>query len=259
MADNTIEEQVMTPPKLWNPFIAVIVTVAMFFTAQVIAAIVVAIYPLAKGFSGPETSSWLETNVIGQFAAGLVYYSLIIFWVIRLFKRLGFNLSDLGLVKPKVINIVQAFAGYAVYFLALIAGTLVIQNIFTSLDFDQKQELSFSPSTTGPALVFVFVGLVLLPAIAEEILCRGFLYNGLRTKLKPIISTIIVSVLFAAAHLQWGSSAPLLWAAALDTFVLSLVLCFLREKTGSLWPPIILHALKNGVAFFVLFVQPLLT
>jgi membrane protease YdiL (CAAX protease family) len=41
--------------------------------------------------------------------------------------------------------------------------------------------------------------------------------------------------------------------AALDTFTLSLVLCYLRQKTDSLWPGIMLHALKNGLAFMSLF------
>ena len=39
----------------------------------------------------------------------------------------------------------------------------------------------------------------------------------------------------------------------LDTFILSLVLIYLREKTGGLWASITLHAFKNGVAFVALF------
>ena len=41
--------------------------------------------------------------------------------------------------------------------------------------------------------------------------------------------------------------------AAATAFVLSLVLIYLREKTGSLWASITLHAIKNGVAFVALF------
>jgi membrane protease YdiL (CAAX protease family) len=84
---------------------------------------------------------------------------------------------------------------------------------------------------------------------------RGFLFTSLlkpaavhlRRDLSPV-------VLFAAAHLQIGSGAPLLWTAAIDTFILSLVLCYLRYKTGSLWPGIFLHMLKNLLAFLVIFV-----
>jgi membrane protease YdiL (CAAX protease family) len=60
--------------------------------------------------------------------------------------------------------------------------------------------------------------------------------------------------LFAVAHLQFGSGAPLLWIAAIDTFVLSLFLIYLKDKTDSLWAPILLHMLKNFIAFMALFV-----
>jgi membrane protease YdiL (CAAX protease family) len=64
----------------------------------------------------------------------------------------------------------------------------------------------------------------------------------------------ITSSLFAIAHLQVGSGEPLLWSAAVDTFVLSLILIYLREKTGSLWTSVGLHSLKNFIAFLGLFV-----
>jgi len=82
---------------------------------------------------------------------------------------------------------------------------------------------------------------------------RGFVYTGLRTKLQPVGSALITSAVFASLHLEFGNGAPLLWVAAIDTFILSLVLCYLREKTGSLWPGICLHALKNFVAFATLY------
>ena len=45
-----------------------------------------------------------------------------------------------------------------------------------------------------------------------------------------------------------------LWIGALDTFILSLFLVFLREATGNLWAGITLHATKNLVAFITLFI-----
>ena len=54
--------------------------------------------------------------------------------------------------------------------------------------------------------------------------------------------------------MEFGSGQPLLWVAALDTFTLSMVLCYLRQETDSLWPGILLHALKNCIAFITLFV-----
>jgi membrane protease YdiL (CAAX protease family) len=46
----------------------------------------------------------------------------------------------------------------------------------------------------------------------------------------------------------------LLYIAAIDTFTLSLILVYLREKTGGLWSSMGLHAIKNGIAFVSLFI-----
>lgn len=69
-----------------------------------------------------------------------------------------------------------------------------------------------------------------------------------------LTAAVITSIIFASAHLEFGSGAPLLWAAALDTFTLSLVLIYLRQSRDSLMPAIMLHMLKNSVAFMILFI-----
>jgi hypothetical protein len=96
-----------------------------------------------------------------------------------------------------------------------------------------------------------FVSLVLLPPIVEEIVFRGFVFTGLRKKMKFTAATIITSLLFAGPHLL-ASSEGLLWVAGVDTLVLSFVLCYLRERTGALWAPMAVHGLKNALAFVLL-------
>ena len=142
--------------------------------------------------------------------------------------------------------------GFAAYFVLYIVGLVIAKALVPSLNLEQEQEIGFSTNTQGAALLPVFISLVILPPITEEIVARGFLFGGLRTKLPFAVAATITSVLFAAAHLGEASEG-LLWIAAVDTFILSLVLCYLREKTGSLWPSIGVHALKNGLAFIVLF------
>ena len=46
------------------------------------------------------------------------------------------------------------------------------------------------------------------------------------------------------------------WAVMIDTFVLSLVMCVMREHTGAIWITILMHMAKNGLAFYLLFVNP---
>lgn len=81
-----------------------------------------------------------------------------------------------------------------------------------------------------------------------------FYIRRLKKALSLWPAVILTSLIFASAHLPEGGSAGPLYIAAIDTFVLSLVLIFLREKTGSLWAGITLHAAKNGIAFVYLFI-----
>ncbi len=166
----------------------------------------------------------------------------------------GASLRTLGLKNFQAFDILRSLAGFAGYFTLYFMVITVAKAVLPALNLEQQQELGFDTALRGVELIPVFLSLVILPPFVEEILCRGFLYGGLRTKLKPVGAALITSGLFAAAHLQWGSNTPLLWVAAIDTFVLSLVLCYLREKSGRLWASIGLHVIKNLVAFLALFV-----
>ncbi len=83
---------------------------------------------------------------------------------------------------------------------------------------------------------------------------RGFLYSTLKKAMPLFGAVVLTSAIFASAHLPEGGAAGPLWIGALDTFVLSLFLIYLREKTNGLWASMTLHAVKNGVAFVALFV-----
>mgnify|MGYP000173810412 CR=1 FL=1 len=57
----------------------------------------------------------------------------------------------------------------------------------------------------------------------------------------------LVGVLFGAVH-AGGSDAAFLVPLA----VLGVLFCLLYERTGSLYPPIVLHAINNSIAFTLL-------
>jgi membrane protease YdiL (CAAX protease family) len=95
-----------------------------------------------------------------------------------------------------------------------------------------------------------FVTLVVVAPIAEEIIFRGYMYGKLK-KFVPIwVAILATSLLFGAVHGAWN--------LAIDTFALSIVLCSLREFTGNIWASILLHMVKNGIAFYILFIYPTL-
>lgn len=250
------EPEMTGEQRRWNPLSSIVVTIAGFVLAQVVAVIILTIYAHIRGLSPSSTAHLVESSVWLTFAFSLTVYGFYI-WFVKLFLNwTKHSFKDVGLVLPKSLieTVAYILGGFVVYFILTLITSAIVKAVFPSVNLDQKQDIGFDTSASGVALVPVFLALVVIPPIIEETVCRGFLYTGLRRKYSIIISGIVTSIIFASAHLQWGSGAPLLWAAAIDTFVLSAVLIYVREKSGSLAGPIGIHMLKNGFAFFMLFI-----
>lgn len=239
----------------WRPAESVSVTVAIYFVSQLAVGVLLGIYYLATGTVDMQAIT--AHSVLGNFVAVLLFELMTVFLLVAFLQRRKATRESIGFIRPRWSDLVYSLAGYGVYFILFLMAIVIIKALLPGVDLDQPQELGFDPGTTGPALILVFMSLVILPPIVEEIVCRGFLYAGLRSQLPLITSVLITNVVFAAAHLQAGSGNPLLWIAAVDTFILSTVLIYLREKTGGLAAPIGLHALKNALAFTLLFIVPL--
>lgn len=111
---------------------------------------------------------------------------------------------------------------------------------------NQIQDVGFDYVNGGAALVLVFIALVILPPISEEVLFRGIIYPGLKSKFKKVAAAVVTSLLFGFAHLQWN--------VGVDTFVLSMIAILGYEAKKTIWVPIGIHAVKNFVAFLFLFV-----
>lgn len=163
--------------------------------------------------------------------------------------------KDLGLEElPTWTDIGLSVLGYVIY--VVLAGVLIYaSSLFMPwLDMNQAQETGFSVGVVGFDRMVAFLVIVVVAPIAEEILFRGWLYQRLRSRLSRtttyalsvVTSTILVSVLFGLVHGQWN--------VGINVFAMSLVLCALREFTGTIYAGIVLHMIKNGVAFYLLFV-----
>lgn len=156
------------------------------------------------------------------------------------------NRAELGFKHlPTFIDLGLAPIGYIVH-LVLATALTSLMSLFTWFNPDQVQDTGFSYFITGGERFIAMLALVFVAPIAEEILMRGWLYGKLRTKLKAPLAILLVSLVFAALHGQWN--------VGVTVFSLSLVLCTLREITGTIWSGIILHMLSNGIAFYLLYI-----
>ena len=241
--------------RFFNPFSALGVTLFAFFASQLVVGILIGIFLQLKGGNIDQAYKDVSDSTLGQFVFIFLVEAATL-GILYLFMRwMRLRPANIGLGrKPRWSDLGYALPAFVIYFIVLIMVLGLVGQFLPGVNLDQEQQVGFDHATGTGSLVIVFFCLVILPPIAEEILVRGFLYSGLRRKLRPLVAALIASVVFGSAHLQLGSGAPPLYVAAIDTFVLSMVLIGLRERTSSLWAGMVVHAIKNALAFSVLFI-----
>lgn len=238
----------------WSPLTAVFVTIILY-VSQYLVAFVLLIYPLIRRWNHAQTSNWLTNSIVAQFVFVLLAEGVTVLLLWLFLRRYKVSFRALGWNRwPKWSDVGWAALAFAAYFIALLVVLSLVTSLIPGINTNQKQQLGFTNATGAWQLALTYISLAVLPPIVEETVFRGFLYGSLRKSMSFIQAMLATSFLFAIAHLELGSGAPPLWTAAIDVFILSLALVTLRVKTGSLWSNVMLHCLKNTVAFLALFV-----
>jgi len=149
-------------------------------------------------------------------------------------KDLGAALVNLVAVWPLVLGAIVA---------TTLIGQLISQWVWGQ-NFEMPQHEALKEMTEHPAMALQILLIVLAVAVApltEEMIFRGLFQTMIRSYLgRPWLAITMTSVLFAMVH---GNLTH--WPAL---FVLSLGLGYSYEKSGSLFRPIFIHSLFNGMA-----------
>ena len=127
-------------------------------------------------------------------------------------------------------------------------GTLFVQ-WFAGKEPDPQEVVKYfshaaEQSQWGRVVLAATLGVIVAPA-TEEFLFRGYFYGVLRRYLGALPALILTSALFASIHLSLPSFLPL--------FLLAGCLTLAYEATGSLWTPILMHALFNAIMLGAMF------
>lgn len=273
----------------WSVRATILISILAYALSQFATVIPIVIAALITGqdYSQEELlkQPWVSLVLLGVASLGLLA-TLIVY-----LKSKKIPIKTLGLKPLKWAKMWRVPAAYGLYFIVLLISMGLLSLLVPSFNADQAQDVGFA-NPAGWQLLLAFIGLVIIPPIAEELFFRGFIYQGMRDNWKPmpiiyfglaiaaifaltsnflaagifvggtVLSVVLAekkqlmgaavfsSMLFALAHGQWN--------VAIDTFILSFALIWVFEKTGSIWASILLHAIKNLIAFGALFIIPLL-
>lgn len=165
---------------------------------------------------------------VGLSAAVLI----IVFARMRFSKRHG--LGEFGFGRPKL--------GAAFVLLAAYLGWMLLSDAV----LHWRGPWDFRPWQQAPltASVLRVVAVCMLGPAAEELLFRGLLFRRLCDHL-PVAAVIAVTAV-SWALLHWSYSWPVIGVIVVDGLLLGLA----RWRTGSIAPPIIMHALYNFYAIW---------
>lgn len=106
----------------------------------------------------------------------------------------------------------------------------------------------FIESIAGVRHLGLFIIMVLVAPVVEELVFRGYLFQAWRHSFLGLWGTLLAtSALFTLIH---AGQYPALYMAMLFSF--SLVLGLAREKTGSVYVPMAMHAANNLLAFILI-------
>lgn len=123
----------------------------------------------------------------------------------------------------------------------MLFGSMYLINYLMSL----LQGIGYNPDTSLPLplsnagwLILNILILAVLPAICEELLYRGVIFNGLR-KFGSVGAVLISALFFALAH---GSAMQFFYQ-----LILGVVLAVIVLKTGSIFASSLVHFLNNAI------------
>lgn len=170
------------------------------------------------------TDRIFETTVLATIALGIVTLGFAIphrALVLPAYRRTGFGPLGFALVIAAAPVVCAIVLGY-VHGLGGLFG-IHVPGELEGID------------THGLAIAVLLIAVA--PPLEEELGFRGLIYGTMRKSFTLAETFLISSFAFALLHF----SVP----ALLTHLPLGLYFCWLRHRSGSLWPPIVAHACHN--------------
>lgn len=255
-------DQIKNPPMPLGWRIARVIgwclwTVAGWFIANVIIGFVLALVRLTTGHNLLAGDVMMRAGIQTLVSATMLFVVIGVPWLLNRHSRTWHDvLNSIGWRDhPSSDNLLRLTVVAVVYYVTIILAGNIVEWIARAVTgqgvMSQAQNIGFAATGNNwGQVISILILLTVITPIAEETLFRGYLFGHLRQLVNFPVAAVIVSLIFAVMHGQLN--------VGITTFALSMYSCYLREKTGSIWSSIGLHAIANGVAAFIIYVVPML-
>ncbi len=217
-----------------------IVVALAFVLVQTVVVVAVLLWEMVNDpdFSMEQRIEGLEADglVLGlsTVSTTIVGVGLIVL-IVRL--RRGASLTEYLSLRPMSSGTVLKVLGTCAAFMAVSDGvTMMLGRPVVSAAMVEAYR-------TAGSLPLMWVALVVGAPVFEEMFFRGFLFEGMRRSRLGDTGAIALTALgWTSIHLQYGS-----YELAV-VFAGGVMLGIVRLRTGSLWAPMMFHALFNLIA-----------
>ena len=149
--------------------------------------------------------------------------------------KLGLRRSLVPALKPAVLA-----------YLAYIGCAILIALLIQPEQEDVTEQLGYGESAIADVVVAILV--IGVAPLTEELFFRGFMFAGLRRRMPFIVAAGISAGIWGLFHYTGAGT----WGVVIQLAAFGVILSWLYQRTGSLWPAVAVHALNNALAFAIL-------
>jgi membrane protease YdiL (CAAX protease family) len=223
----------------------------LYIVPSVIATMtVVSVVASSGSDSIDEVINNLQNSPLANLFVEILTAVIVVVGIILLTRSGQGNWKNIGLSKPQPKHLLYV----PVAFIAYLAIDNLIKHLFGNyINFNQEIDTGYNAAIQGADLVYAFLVIVVVAPLMEEFLFRGYIYSRFKEYLSILPSVLLVSLLFGYDHLHSGKGGSIALAASTETFIASIVLVALREKTGNIWAGVVLHLTNNLISFIIFF------
>ena len=227
-----------------NPFFLIIICMLLLLLSQTAGSFVVVFLNGGSLFQDGMTveqadAAMLDIMFAHQTEILLIsgFVVLLGLWLMAKLRKSTFG-AFTGIVRPTKtpVLVLALAAGVAMSFWATIAI-----NMIPWPEAMVESYVESSASLTSQQPVIDFLAVVLMAPLVEELLFRGVIYDALCTFVPAGAAVVFQAMMFGSTH------GTLLWI--LYSTLIGCVLGYVRKRTDSLWPCILMHSAFNGSSY----------